>query len=733
MAQATIFGWVISGPVRRLNSSSAPIPSHHHQLQSSEPKLDHLLCQFWEVEQEQEIELPVSVIDQTVQKHYSENVVYSASECRYQVTLPRRPDVQPLGNSREQARLRYLSNEKSIIRRKVYEPFQEVVQGYLDLQHAEPAPAEASLPPQHYYLPMHAVFKQSSTSTKIRVVFDGSAATTTGISLNQSLLAGPTIQPTLNNILLKFRCYPIALNADITKMYREVKLSPQDKDLHRFIWRASQNSPVRDYRMTRVTFGVSASPYLAVRTLQQTANDHGEGYPNVTHHIKTSFYVDDFLGGANTPQEAISLFNNLRAVLIKGGFHLCKWRTSSSTVRQHIPNELQEKCLIKDVTTPQAPTPSKALGLEWDSESDTMSPSICVASSYNPTKRGIISDVAKTYDILGWIAPTVLSMKLLYQQLWKKGHEWDETVPPDLMDIHSQWRTELPVLSQKRLPRCYSLPNHVIQSQQIHGFSDASKSAFGAVVYCRTTYPDHPPTIVLVTAKTKVAKLNPQTIPRLELDGAVLLTKLILNVASVLGISAEHCHAWTDSAIVLAWLDGKTRQNPVYVANRVHYIMQRTSPQTWRHVPTNENPADCASRGIMPGELLNHALWWNGPEWLAQEPIPVPKQPPRQIPVNPINVISSTSSVASHIGSISSNYHVTLAIAAWCLRFCNIIRYGRPESDDRTKHLKRNLSSRTLASPRSSEAIILQGKKGLVRRSTSSSFQQRIISITISG
>ena len=132
---------------------------------------------------------------------------------------------------------------------------------------------------------MHAVFKEASTSTKLRVVFDGSAATTSGLSLNQALYVGPTLQATLSDTLLKFRSYPVALNADISKMYREVQLSEADKDLHRFVWREDPSSPVKDYRMTRVTFGVSASPFLAVRTLQQTADDHGEEYPKATQHI----------------------------------------------------------------------------------------------------------------------------------------------------------------------------------------------------------------------------------------------------------------------------------------------------------------------------------------------------------------------------------------------------------------------------------------------------------------
>ena len=238
-----------------------------------------------------------------------------------------------------------------------------MVQTYLDLGHAEPVPTSEPPPQTTYYLPMHAVMKDSSTTTKLRVVFDGSAITSSGTSLNQSLLVGPTLQPTLNNILLKFRCYPIALNADISKMYREVLLHPSDKDLHRFVWGASPTDPLQDYRMCRVTFEVSASPYLAVKTLQQTAKEHGEDYPDVTNHILSSFYVDDFLGGDDSAQEALDLYTHMCEVLQKGGFNLTKWRSSSKEVLQGIPVHLQESTPIKDSTSEQAPTISKALGL----------------------------------------------------------------------------------------------------------------------------------------------------------------------------------------------------------------------------------------------------------------------------------------------------------------------------------------------------------------------------------
>ena len=523
---------------------------------------------------------------------------------------------------------------------------------YFTLGHAEAVPESQLKHLPQFYLPMHAVFKDSSTSTKIRIVFDGSAVTSTGISLNKALLVGPTLQPTLSNILLKFRTYPVALNADISKMYREVKLAAEDKDLHRFLWRESPQEPVRDYRMTRVTFGVSASPYLAVRTLQQTAADHGEEYPRATQQILENVYVDDYLGGADTPQEAVNLYKEIRSILSKGSFSLCKWRSSSTTVLQQIPPELQESQLVKEATSPQTTTStSKALGLQWDSRYDNMSPSINVQPTYSTTKRGLISDVSKTYDILGWVAPAVLVMKLVYQQLWKTGQDWDDQVPPEHLKLHKQWRTQLPQLSAKQIPRCYSTPSYNIKHRELHGFADASKGAYGAVLYCRTTYHEHPPTVTLITAKTKVAKLDPPTIPRLELCGAKLLTILIRNVATTINILAKDWHCWTDSAIVLAWLDGRDRSLPVFVQNRVHFIMQATQPSTWLHVPTLDNPADCASRGIMPQELLHHPLWWEGPSWLKEDPVPTPKQPPRKelVDSNPsVNVAVPQFNLAEH-------------------------------------------------------------------------------------
>ena len=247
------------------------------------------------------------------------------------VRLPMSEDKSDLGESRTQALNRARANERSLLNKDKLPQFQALMKEYVDLGHAQPVPVEKKHPTtQVYYMPVHAVFKDSSTTTKVRAVFDASAKTTSHKSLNDLLAVGPTLHPTLDQILLRFRGYAVAISADITKMYREVLLHPDDRPLHRFLWRESQDSEWKEYQMSRVTFGVAASPYLAVKTLQQAADDFGKEFPTAQWHLKHSFYVDDLMGGADTPEEAIALYDRLCSILSKASFHLRKWRSSSS-------------------------------------------------------------------------------------------------------------------------------------------------------------------------------------------------------------------------------------------------------------------------------------------------------------------------------------------------------------------------------------------------------------------
>ena len=142
-----------------------------------------------------------------------------------------------------------------------FEEVDKVVDEYFENKHAKPVPqADLMKPPNEvFYLPIHVVRKESSATTKVRAVFDASAKTSTGIPLNDTLLVGPTVHPPLVDVLIRFRCYRIALIADVSRMYRAIYLTKEDKDLHRFVWRRNTTAPLLNFRMTRVTFGVSSS------------------------------------------------------------------------------------------------------------------------------------------------------------------------------------------------------------------------------------------------------------------------------------------------------------------------------------------------------------------------------------------------------------------------------------------------------------------------------------------
>ena len=612
----TTLGWGVMGRYTLSHSISVPTAAVNvATVEDSEgSRLDKTLERFWTME-----ELPkgVSILspqETAVQKHFLETHHFSPPAGRYVVTLPKRATTLQLGESYLTAKNRFLRNEQALLRKGNWAQFQAVVQEYLTLGHAQQVTQSELCTPvaNTYHLPMHAVYKSSSSSTKLRVVFDASCPTSSGLSLNNMLATGPTLHPNLDQILIKFRSYRVAVSADIGKMYREVILCKSDRQLHRFVWRAQPDQPLSTYCMNRVTFRVRSSPYVAVRALQQTAVDFSTPESIEQWHLHHSFYVDDLLAGADDITSAVQLYQSLRELLLKAGFELKKWRRSSSEVLQSIPADLQEPLPQQELVDNHASAYPKTLGIAWDSRKDVMAAQVQLPDYYVSTKRGIVSDTAKSFDILGWLAPFILRMKVLFQQLWKLKIGWDTPLDDDLAAKHQEWREQLPLLKLITLPRCYFTAG-TTTSVQLHGFSDASEAAFAAAVYLRSTYEDGSITCRLVVAKTRVAPLHTVSMPRLELCGAEMLTELLAVIGNTLQIQTSEFYAWCDNTTALAWLRGCPSNYKTFVANRVASAARSVPPSIWQYVPTDENPADCASRGISAQELMHHHLWWGGP------------------------------------------------------------------------------------------------------------------------
>ncbi|XP_070067118.1 uncharacterized protein [Drosophila virilis] len=256
----------------------------------------------------------------------------------YSVRLPLRLSLDQLGDSYQQALRRFLNLERKLDRNPTLKTqYAAFIKEYPDLNHMSLVSLAALGQCYQYYLPHHCVLKVDSTTIKLRVVFDGPAGTTSGHSLNDALMAGPTIHPKLFSILMRFRTFAVALTGDICKMYRCVRVEPADSYLQCILWRDSQHQKMQTYKLDTVTYGTKPASFLSVRAMHQLAMDEQKAFPIGADIIKRDFYVDDLILGGSCVQEAVEILKQTSGLLAKGYFKLRKWRFGDATVLQDIP------------------------------------------------------------------------------------------------------------------------------------------------------------------------------------------------------------------------------------------------------------------------------------------------------------------------------------------------------------------------------------------------------------
>ncbi|XP_078049863.1 uncharacterized protein LOC144476616 [Augochlora pura] len=596
--QKTMLGWVIGGSAPTFN----PI-----QSASCHTTVQFDLARFWEIEDGPQTRR-YSESEKTCEENFV-NTITRSNEGRYTVSLPFNDKKSQLGESKATAHKRLLSLEKRLQRDpELMAQYKAIFKEYLDLGHMSEVPDNN----EGYYLPHHGVIKMSSQTTKLRIVFDGSAASSTGISLNDTLHTGPKIQDDLFHILLRFRTHQYVITGDIEKMYRQFLLCPEDRKYQQILWRDDKNH-LKTYQLNTITFGLSAAPYLAIRCLQQLADDEGHRFTQASSVLKKDFYVDDLLTGASTIHEAMSLRNDLTSLLDSAGLNIRQWASNDRRLLDGLPESninqqlhLGESSIIK------------TLGLFWNSATDTITYTVKpILHTHRITKRFISSEIAKIYDPLGLLGPVIIIAKMILQELWTLKLDWDESLP---MSIHTKWNqyyAELPLLNNIVFSRKTIV--HTASNIELHGFCDASERAYGACVYIRSRDSLGGTLVELLTAKSKVAPLKSQSIPRLELCGALLLTSLMNTVKKSLTTPIDRTIYWTDSTIVLHWLNSSPHTLKTFVANRVSEIQTNTLIPDWRHVSSADNPADLISRGQAVQEFLQPSIWQHGPQWLQQE------------------------------------------------------------------------------------------------------------------
>ncbi|GBN74693.1 hypothetical protein AVEN_206945-1, partial [Araneus ventricosus] len=612
-----------------------------------EEKLSRTLESFWNIES-----LGVNSPDERLENEEAlrlfENSIQQNND-RYEVRLPWINENVILHDNYANAERRFFNLLKQFHSNlNFYKEYKQVINDQIKDGIIEKVDPNATRGERIYYIPHRAVLRKNHSSTKLRVVYDASSKDKNQKSLNDCLLQGPNLVPELLKVLLKFRLHRIVFTADIQKAFLQISVSCEDRDAMRFLWIHDDsnlsNPKVQIYRMCRVMFGAKSSPFLLSACIKHHLRKFESEYPKTVELLNNYMYVDDFICGTNTEMEAIEVYHNANTIMKKASMTLMKWNSNSPVLRKEYETDKH-----KD-STPLCDSSSKVLGLEWDTRKDVFSFNaqdiIDFIQENEQTKRCVLKAVSRIFDPLGFLAPYVIQAKVLFQDLWLTGIDWDKPIPLELQSKWIKWHEQLKELPKIQIPRWYFCTDvETSHEWELHCFNDSSQSAYGSVVYLKFSHLDETKT-AFVISKSRVAPLKKLSLPRLELMAALLGARLI------------------------AW---KT-----FVQNRVAEIQEKTPPEVWNHCPGCENPSDKITRGLSVKNLVNDQVWWHGPPWLIQQDTSCVSSYDHSDP-DPLSIASEERiiTLATSAESVEpvldiqkfSNLHKLLRVTAYVFRF----------------------------------------------------------------
>ena len=368
----------------------------------------------------------------------------------------------------------------------------------------------------------------------------------------------------------------------------QIGIRPVDQSALRFLWMS--DNYVLQYQYVRLIFGANCAPFCAIFVLRRCAQDLGSQFPDVLQAVLNIFYMDDFIQSFSTTAAARQLTNVLRTVLQRGGFRLSKFISNNSDALSSIPVEDREKSASE----------TKVLGQTWCLRTDSYTAPPPNSVDNPTTLRQLFSLVSSILDPIGLLSQLVIQFKIILQSLWKLGQTWDQAIPDHIQT------------SVNKLTDCYramppvSVPRRTFRSAtivELRVFTVSSNSAFAAVIYARQTSFSHTSAQqIFVIGKSRVSPIKQKSIPKLEIEAAVLGVRLLGIVHNAFSCAFPVVKFWTDSCVVLDWIQ---RQNKLksFVAHRVNESILHSDTLDWKYVPTKQNPADHGTRGLRPDEI----------------------------------------------------------------------------------------------------------------------------------
>lgn len=500
---------------------------------------------------------------------------------RYSVKLPWVDGIPNISNNKKIAQNRLMSASKRLDVNKQFKAYDDIFKSWYE----EGIIERVNENENGHYLPHHPVFKDSLT-TPVRPVFDASCKARNNYSLNDCLYKGPNYLESLPSMLIKFRMKTVGVLSDVRKAFLMIEVDEADREYLKFLWWEDETrTKIKVFRHARVVFGLKSSPFLLTAVLDEHLSNINEPRKKIADELKRSLYVDNCVTSMDSMDE-YEIFKKVSVeIMAEGKFELRQWEHTMS----FDPDEVS------------VPIETKVLGLIWEKVKDTLriqTPDLKAREKL--TKRDIASTLHKFFDPLGFIAPALITPKIMLQQAWRRNGTWDSKLPAVWKDQFNRWCSEAIVLNEIKVPRICRIPQSI--SHQLHTFTDASQDAYAAVVYLRSEH-EGKISVQLVQCKSRVAPIAKSTIPRLELLSCLIGSRLAKNSLEAMELQNIESYFWSDSTTAIAWIQ-RDSQWGTFVNNRVKRIREVTDVDQWRHVPGTLNPAGIITFQMVGGTQL---------------------------------------------------------------------------------------------------------------------------------
>ncbi|XP_055615183.1 uncharacterized protein LOC129761486 [Toxorhynchites rutilus septentrionalis] len=429
IAIRSMLGWTVYGP-KEGGSLRTVYVGHHSCTGVSNQELHDLLKSQYILE---EPGVTVDVLPESAEDRRAREILETTTKRvgdRFETGMLWKEDDPSFTNSYPMASSRMRSLDKRLSQNpQLLENVRSQLVKYQSKGYCHRATVEELTktdPKKVWYLPLNIVINPKKPN-KIRLVWDAAAAVE-GVSLNSKLLKGPDFLTSLPSVVCKFRQYSIGFGGDIREMFHQLMIRPEDRQALRFMFDGEI------YVMDCAIFGATCSPSQALYVKDRNASEFLKQFPDAVSAIVNRHYVDDYFDSTETVKEAVKRASEVKYIHSRGGFEIRNWVSNSHAVLQQLGESKTNQMVY--FNTDKATGSERVLGIVWDPQEDVFTFALklrenlqpCLTGDKRPTKRIVLSIVMSLFDPLGLLTMFVIHGKMLIQDLWRTGCEWDDTV-----------------------------------------------------------------------------------------------------------------------------------------------------------------------------------------------------------------------------------------------------------------------------------------------------------------